>query len=270
MATIFERANSRGARISPDPRQTEIELQYKVFGTEDDEEVRELVELTRPETYLGQQYQDYTIAPAGPDIWDVAVRYSGQVLQSIGQETYSFDFSGTTQHITRSLETVNRFGLVAPDYKGLIGVTKDGVDGCDVVVPQARFSESRIRSDNSIDTTYKRTIVRLIGKVNSAEFLGFERGEVLFLGASGSKRGDADWEITYHFAASLNGEVSVTMLGESDEDVIEVINKEGWHYMWFGYKELKDDDTNTLVKRIQSAYVERVYDYANFADLEIG
>jgi len=44
----------------------------------------------------------------------------------------------------------------------------------------------------------------LTGRVNQAAFKGFAAGEVLFLGASGSKRGDGDWEITFNYAASPN------------------------------------------------------------------
>jgi hypothetical protein len=49
---------------------------------------------------------------------------------------------------------------------------------------------------------YKLALFNLTGKVNGSGFKGFAKGEVLFLGASGSKRGLDDWEITFRFAAS--------------------------------------------------------------------
>jgi len=55
-----------------------------------------------------------------------------------------------------------------------------------------------------VTPAYKTTLFALTGTVNSGAFEGFAAGEVLFLGASGSKRGEEDWEITYRFAASPN------------------------------------------------------------------
>ena len=44
----------------------------------------------------------------------------------------------------------------------------------------------------------------MTGKVNDASFKGLDAGECLFLGASGSKRGEKDWEIAFRFAGSEN------------------------------------------------------------------
>ncbi len=46
--------------------------------------------------------------------------------------------------------------------------------------------------------------VLLTACVNSDGFKGSRPGEVLFLGASGTQRGQEDWEITFTFAASPN------------------------------------------------------------------
>ncbi len=51
---------------------------------------------------------------------------------------------------------------------------------------------------------YKSTLFFLTACVNSDGFKGFAPGEVLFLGASGTQRGQEDWEITFKFAASPN------------------------------------------------------------------
>jgi hypothetical protein len=89
---------------------------------------------------------------------------------------------------------------------------------------------------------------------------------VLFLGASGSKRGsgdEADWEITYRFAASPN----VTGLSVGP---INGINKKGWEYLWVRYADQEDTAAKALVKRPIAAYVERVYESGSFAALQLG
>ncbi|MBC7077795.1 MAG: hypothetical protein H5T92_05745 [Synergistales bacterium] len=86
---------------------------------------------------------------------------------------------------------------------------------------------------------------------------------MLFLGASGSKRGEEDWEITFRFAASPNA--TGLTVGE-----ITGIAKKGWEYLWVRYADDVDDDAKVLVKRPIAVYVEQVYQYGDFSQLEIG
>jgi len=83
------------------------------------------------------------------------------------------------------------------------------------------------------------------------------------LGASGSKRGQEDWEITFRFAASPN--VTGLVIGD-----IRGINKKGWEYLWVRYTDDEDAAAKTLVKRPIAAYVEQVYPYGDFSGLGIG
>ena len=48
------------------------------------------------------------------------------------------------------------------------------------------------------------------------------------------------------------------------------ISKKGWEYLWVRYAEVEDESAQVLVKRPVAAYVEKVYDSANFAALGIG
>jgi hypothetical protein len=99
--------------------------------------------------------------------------------------------------------------------------------------------------------------------VNNAAFKGFAAGEVLFLGASGSKRGEEDWEITFRFAASPNR-------ANFQVGPITVASKKGWKYLWVRYADAEDATAKVLVKRSVAAYVEKVYPEGNFAGLGIG
>ena len=108
---------------------------------------------------------------------------------------------------------------------------------------------------------HNRRFPTLTGKVNGATFKGFAVGEVLFLGASGSQRGNDDWEITFRFAASPNRwNLAV--------GYISGIRKRGWEYLWVRYADAEDE--GVLVKRPVAAYVEQVYEYGDFRQLAIG
>ena len=127
-----------------------------------------------------------------------------------------------------------------------------------------QFSETHYLGDATVTAGYKATLFSLTGKTNSAAFKGCAIGECLFLGASGSKRGTGDWEITFKFAASPN-KTNIVIGGN-----ITVASKKGWEYLWIRYHDVVDDTVNMIVKRPCGAYVEKVYDEGNFSSLGIG
>ena len=257
--TIHEKFDSREA--TEGVQQSVAELVYVVQGTEDDATVRTLVQNTIPAFYAELPFQEYRIEPAGNGLWDVTVRYSSQE----GSESeFTFDTSGGTTHVSQSLETIAKYAppeKTAPDFKGAIGVTTDSVDGTDITVPVYSFTETHYIPQASVTPAYKATLFFLTGRTNLAAFKGFQPGEVLFLGASGAKRGKDDWEITFRFAASPN----VTGLTVGD---IQDIDKKGWEYLWVRYADAEDQ--NVLVKQPIAVYVERVYEKGDFAGLGIG
>jgi len=184
-----------------------------------------------------------------------------------GESVFNFDTGGGSQHITQSRENKGRFGQAgdtAPDFKGAINVTDSSIDGCDIIVPVYNWSETHYKPDSAVTLAYRGTLFGLTGKVNSGAFKGFAAGECLFLGASGSKRGSADWEITFRFASSPN-RTNIT-----DIPTITVASKKGWEYLWIRYHDVLDTAAKMLVKRPCAAYVERVYDEGDFSGLGIG
>jgi hypothetical protein len=251
--TIDETYRSREGSEGDQP---EAELRYVIQGTDDDAVVRALLEATSPASYLGLRRGEIRFDPLGSDIWECAVRYS-----QAEQPQFTFDTGGGSQHISQSLLSVARYsapGEVAPDFKGAIGVNEDQVAGTDITVPVFNFSETHSIDNALVNTAYKLNLFALTGKVNAAEFKDFARGELLFLGASGSRRGTGAWEITFRFAASPN--VASLSLGS-----ITGIQKEGWHYLWVRFTDDEDATARTLIKRPISAHVEQVYQYADFS-----
>lgn len=237
------------------------ELRFVIRGTNDDVTVRGLLEASSPLIYLGLRRTDYSFEPLGGDVWNGSVRYSEQE-----EPQFTFDTGGGSQHVSQSLSTIGRYaapGETAPSFQGAISVNDDQVAGTDITVPVYNFTETHFLDNNLVTPAYKLALFSLTGKVNGSGFKGFAKGELLFLGASGSKRGKDDWEITYRFAASPNAD-DLT-LGD-----LTGIVKEGWQYLWVRFADDEDTTAFTLIKKPIAAYVEQVYQYGDFSLLGLG
>ena len=183
------------------------------------------------------------------------------------EPTFAFDTGGGTMHRNQSIQTRARFPKDAPDFGGAIEVDNEGnVNGTDVTMPVFNFTETHVLSGTRVTTSYKKGLAALTGSVNSSSFRGFASGEVLFLGASGTKRSrkaSAPWEITFKFAVSPN-ESSISV-GD-----IKVTNKFGWDYLWVRYASKVDESKKNVVRKPVAAYVEQVYPAGDFGRLGIG
>jgi len=271
--TVEELPDSRrwttGANLS-------VIFSYHVRGTASDVEAKNAMLGAAPPSYSYLPLESSEIEPdvmdaADPDrcIWKGTVRYARDSQTSeppqTGESTFSFDTGGGTQHITQSMSTVGKYapeGKTAPDFKGAIGVTHDSVEGVDITTPIYNFSETHYLAASVVTPDYKAALFNLTGKVNSASWNGFAAGEVLFLGAAGSKRGDEDWEINFRFAASPN------RTGLTVGDISE-IEKKGWEYMWVRYADAEDATAKAIVKKPVAVYIEKVYEGGDFGQLGI-
>jgi len=181
--------------------------------------------------------------------------------------SYTFDTSGGSMHMTQSLKTQSRVPATAPDFEGAIAVDNEGnIEGVDVTMPVFNFSETHTLAATKVTVDYRKTVMELTGTVNDAPFRGHAAGEVLFLGASGTRRvkeKDSPWEITFSFAVSptkKNLKVGELTVGE----------KRGWDYLWVRYGDKVSKDGKAVVRRPSAAYVEKVYGDGSFPDLGIG
>ena len=283
--TVEEKYDSRQSTTGSN---AQVTLTYIASGSDDDLAIKSAVESFAPETYDGLPRQSVQIEPISEEYWDASVRYaeattsssgtSGGPEPGSGEYTYSFDTMGGTQHITQSLDTVGSYAdssiPSAPNFNGAIGVSNTNgnaeVQGVDITVPIYNFSETHYLTVEQVTPEYKGTLFQLTGKVNNATFRGLAAGECLFLGASGTLHGTetdtettGDWEITYRFAASPN-KTGIT-IGN-----ISGIAKKGWEYLWVRYADVEDMDAMAMVKRPIAAYVEQVYEDADFSLLDIG
>jgi len=206
--------------------------------------------------------------PAADCVWEGTVAYRRRQRQpATGDKVVNFSTAGRTEHITQSLATPHRYaevGETATDYLGAIGVSKDGVQGCDIQMAVYEYSETHYLDSNLVTSDYRRLLKDLTGKVNNAAWRGAAKGECLFLGASGSWRGEnADWEISFRFALVEN-RTNIT-IGD-----ITGIEKEGWQYLWVQFEDDEDAVTGYWRQKPTSVHIEQVYEYEDFSLLGIG
>ena len=214
----------------------------------------------------------------GLGIFQYDIKYGEVERKEPGEEEYSFTTTGGSSKITQSLATVARYGapaaedgsgptLPAPNFRGAINVTDNGVEGVEIPSPKLELTVKKWWESTQVSTAYLRVLSYATGCVNSDVWRGFLPGEVLFLGAEGSQQGQKPFQVQYKFAISQNA----TGLSVGH---ITGISKRGWDYLWVLYRSRKDvnpegTETHALVRVPKAAYVEQVHDYVNFADLGI-
>ncbi|MDD5729410.1 MAG: hypothetical protein PHV59_12690, partial [Victivallales bacterium] len=147
----------------------------------------------------------------------------------------SFDTAGGTKHITEALAS----RVYGKDYglKNKILVNPDGsVTGIDIPDSRLRFSETHYYARSSLSFAFVRKLKALTNRVNNRAFRGFEKGEVLFTGASGNWDDDTDIvTVTYNFEIREN-EAATTIDGISCNALL------GWNYRWIFYKKTKTEN----------------------------
>jgi len=270
--SFYEKYDSRTIMTGSDGAAESAEFLYTLRGVASEGDARALATSSTPATYGALQRRSISLEPAHIDttnadtcIWDVTVQYGPKDEPEAGDEpTFSFDTTGGTQHIAQSKQNISKTAAsgAAPDFKGAIGVTSNGVDGVDITVPVYAFTYTYYLAPEAVTQSFRMQVFALTGKVNNSSFRGFAAGEVLFLGATGSVRRGEKWEITFRFAASQN-RTNIPV------GTITVPSKKGWEYLWVKYAEQEDTAAQTIVQQPIAAYVERVYDEASFAPLEI-
>lgn len=279
-ATATEILGSR--RTSGDDQGMELETRWIV-----DETNNELEAISAMLTEAGDDFADpygglpltrrsFSLEQTGHQLWEGSVTFatpnwnpSGSTQEQPDEATvdYSFDTTGATTKITQSLATTS-YGADAPDHKGAINVTKDSVEGVEIVVPALTWTETHQIPRSLVTVDYIKTLSRMSGKVNASEFRGFAAGEVLYHGASGSTQGGTTdlVPVQFKFEASENTtEGNKITIGDLAD-----IDKDGHEYLWVQYEEVDDTDAQVVTRNPKWVFVEQVYEEADFSILGIG
>lgn len=206
----------------------------------------------------------------GKDVWEADVVYSTSATTDDGVPgliSESVRVTRSTEHITASKET--RFASTgAPDHKNMIGVTENGVEGCDIRIAGCAYSLEYLLPDSFVTASWRRDVFNLARNtpINDAAFKGLERGEVSFEGFSlERRRGEGNWRATFEFIVSPN--VTGIDVGDISEPLAV---KEGHDYFWVMSRRSEDATAKSIVSRPIAFYVERVYDYGDFSIIGIG
>jgi hypothetical protein len=261
-------------------------LRFFGWGTMDQVEMYLFAQANTPPIFDGFIRNDIRVSPLGGPNWKVEVEYgtTGQgggdqptgtsPSQPSGPEDpnttplgggYSFTVGAPKIRFTQSRATISatkRGGGVAIDYKGAIGVDKDGkVEGCDFP-PEPRITWKRTVARPHVSQGYIATLAATAGRPNNATFYHFDAGSVLYLGADGQYTQADGWSITHHFGVEEN-EIDIAIC-----EGLVVPAKKGWEYLWVAYEEIREGDSVATVPA--AAYVEELVRPANFALLGIG
>lgn len=276
--TWIEDGDSRSATIVRKGKkaQSSYKKSWKIFGTQDDTVLHADINTKLTATYGYWQYpgvpgmqlraDSYSVSYLGDDAWQLTVDYIKDGAED-GSEPLkrarSFDTTGGTQHKTQAYsETIYGDG---PSFQNAIAVDDSGVNGVDVVVPQLQWQETYDVPNAYVTDGYIRNLATLTGTVNNSSFRGFDAGEVLFMGCSGSQewddqKGRGPWSLSFRFVASPN--VTNQPVGDLS------INKKGHEYVWVRYKPAVE--SSTLIKKPEYVYVNKVYKDGNFSLLGLG
>ena len=259
---MWERVESRETEEGVDT--ASITFNYIIRGSTSDLAVKKYLIAQTALLYDGMKRESASIKPLGEDWWEGEVRYTWKEAEDKDDEgwpkpSYSFDTKGGTFHISHSIKTTGTHsatGEPAPNFDGGIGVTKDKIDGVDVIIPKLSFQETHHFPLEYVTAEFLKDLARATGKVNSDTFRTFAPGELLFLGASGSK-GESDVAITYGFEASQNN--AGLTVGNVNQ-----ISKKGHEYLWTYYTDQADSSSGATVNKLRAVYVEQVYEEISF------
>jgi hypothetical protein len=224
-----------------------------------------------------------------PYTWLFTGNYRSEVEnRQTGDASFTFTTGGGQQKITHALtrsgggpsyQTGYAAGSgSAPDVQGGINCSSDKskIEGVDIHIRTFDFKTTFYAATSKLTADYVQQLFELTACVNSQPVtvtvdgidLTFDPGELLFMGAEGSKRiGFSDWELSLCWSA-LPNEMSI-VIGQGS-NAITVTQKNGWDYLWVLTDAQEDTGSNTLQQQPIAAYVAVVYKYDDLNPLLLG
>jgi hypothetical protein len=244
--------------------------EYTAWGSADGDAIEIAIEAIAPATVNGLVVDSAEFTPRDEDetVWDAIFTYTKAKTREqpkTNDEEISFELGSQTVKVRQSFNTVARYakpGDTATNFKGGIGYDseKKGFEGADKFVEAFTFSITKYFPKSIVENPgYIQSLRNCAFKTNNAPFRGFAAGEVIFVGASGSKRSADDYAVTYKFMAGANA------AGLALGDIVG-ITKAAWDYLWVVFHEVADETSNPkfLKQEPLFAYVEQLYFPANF------
>ena len=236
-------------------------IQYTISNQPDIDAATALLQKTAP-TRVGIMWpHHYSVEPIASGTWTGKAIY--QPAKPLDKPTFSIEIGTASVKATQSLQTMGRYGTDSsvPDFKGAIGVTKEGVEGVDIMVPTITWNERQLLPNSQVNQSYIKTLLNTTAKMNDAQFRIFASGEALFLGGTLAQSTERDgWEANFRWLGSPN-DSNIAVGG------ITVAQKLGHDYLWIKYNE--NSSNGATVKIPKYAFVERVYKMASMDALNL-
>jgi hypothetical protein len=216
--------------------------------------------------------QNIDAAEAGFLVWHIDVTYGTfpRKEPQAGDQSWNFDTTGSTKHITQSLDTADTYydsSLLtkgAENYGGAIGVNENGdVEGVDIVDRAFKWTENWKLPIARFSWSYALLMSQLTGSINQASFRGLDAQCVLFEGAQGgmSRQDPTLLDITYHFNYQPSRD-------DFSIGTVTGITKLGQQYLWVSYKTKMGN--NRKIKVPAQVNVEDLFQQQDFSQFGIG
>lgn len=261
------------------------ELRFVVTGVDmtsgfTEQSVVDAVNAVALTTFAGLPRDSTRVEQISNDVWAATVTYSRQSTgqpPTVGTTGYAWSFStqGQTERvemaISQTAQTLITNGTVPTNVGLQIAIDQDGVaQGVDIVVPKLEWSETHVIAASVVEGSsgaWIKTVAGITGSVNSGTFRGFAAGEVLFLGASGSKNEDSTYSVTFNFLCSNNvASLSFPTYDANGQktNTTASIAKGGHDYIWFLHQKSEDATTKAITPITSAVFSAKVYPSASF------
>jgi len=221
--------------------------------------------------FFGYQ-KDVSLSYAGNNTWKASVTWEvPEFRRDDGEDApdsiaFSVDTTGATAHINESLAVSDHqwaSGVTNVDRGKTIGEDNSGnVAGCDKVVPNGRYSFTKVLTLDAYSPATAIAHQEKTGKVNSSttsiyvtatQGFSFAAGCLLFLGMrTNYQPSSKSVEIYYEFQYSANA------TGLSVGSV--TVDKKGHEYLDVHFIEKLDATSNKTTKEVSDVMVHKVYE----------
>jgi len=276
LSSIYIREAHKSRELRNDSTTYEFTRVYYIHGTDDPAQCADLgPKIGSQDTVIAGLYAtNRTMSPhasggGSSSVVRLDVTFSqpdaatgdGQVADT----NFSYEFGGETEHIEVALSQQAYPTQSNKVDAGIIGFNGESIDGVDISAPVIEFTEEWIFTPAQFSPFYRKILYLISWTSNGTAFREYAAGEVLFAGASATKR-NGFWYVTFRFRVHRNIQQSIL----TSSGTVEVI-KGGWEYMWFEYENVPGSSSSQPIKQsIKAAYVAKVYKSSDFNSLGIG
>ena len=192
-------------------------------------------------------------------------------------EKLTFAFSGGPTFFTRAIsQTKNNpttGGKTARDVGNAINVKTDGsVEGAEIAIPDFGFTVSTrkdIGSTAAAINAWMKARIEQVWTTNNAAFRTLAIEDCLLKGFSGRQVSGGLFDIDFDFGAVIGEDYSAAGSFDTGRRAFTLGLVPGFRLIWVQYDAIEDTTDKVIVPEGRGAYVAKVFETSNFANLGI-